>query len=823
MAQDMSVDITTNPDFQAGNAGLLASAGTAEGNAANIMGNRAKDDLEFLGTAAKMAGEGYKVYQANEAGKEASDIMDNLYAPDAEQPWVGEQAKEKVGNIDTEGKTSMELIKAAKDQGVLTAGEAQTRLAAKLKERVAANPYAAESIRKAYTLASGQGNWDVDQMQAAFREDKAKTAAAAKEHELLMFQAKDVWSSGFAGELSVEQVAADLQRGQGKGWDAMVQSQLVKKAESDRKRNEAIQKSDVITSEEKFVNFIATYKENATDGRRTVLMKYTGADAALAPPAARQGMFIAFRQETGAMYDKVMQDAADAFKQQPRTAREQEQFTKHMADLQKEKMETLEFYAKDEKRFLDMQEGYARTAKTTLEAEQLFDEAFMKLTKELYTPEQVKLMKTEDGRKLILQKYGENHPMYQGALQYQRMQVAQANRRPVELDMARQGQEHIANVAAIARGLGPNASDADKAAMQAAIVGGNRATIVQGQLKAQDVGINALKNTNGQPTISPEDTNKVIGAAMNMNDDPEATVVHLKVLTDPTHPMHNSPAIDGYKKKLNERATMWLINDEKELGYSNKIVTSLGTTGSAKDIIVSPEGKLSLNPVYAANAPISTVHRTQEHITRANHLLDIVHFTGGDRKAMAASMKAEMVNTKVNKMGAAQAEANQEIVDTVKGSVAVAAVQGAADFVRNTYKKFTGAAKEEFLDKVQGIESGGLTGGGKDAVSVKGAVGPFQIKDDAMADINKGRRIPFTNEDRKDPVKARKMASIYFDQIKETLKTDDPVVLLAAYNYGMGNVQKLMKKYPEDWITRLPQETQKYIYKMSQAPIPPRA
>jgi hypothetical protein len=424
-------------------------------------------------------------------------------------------------------------------------------------------------------------------------------------------------------------------------------------------------------------------------------------------------------------------------------------------------------------------------------------------------------MKTAEGRKLIFNKYTPDSPEYQGAQQYELMQRAQASRRPIDMEMARQGQEHMSRVTAIARGLMPGASEADKAAMQAAITAGERPVIIQGQLKAQNIGINVLKDTAKSTSVTPEQTNHIIGGAMNMNDAIDATGTHLKYLTDPTHPIHSSPAIDGYKKKLNERASMWLINDNKELGYATKIANSMSSVGSSKDISVTPEGKLSLNPVYAANAPSTSVLRTQEYINRANNLLDIVHYTGGDRKAMATSIKAEMDGVKVNRMGAAQSEANRELIGLVAGSTAAVTVQKAASFVRDTFKDLTGASREEFLDRVKSIESGGTPNEGRDAVSKAGAKGPYQIMDNAMKDINKDRRIPFTDEDRKDPIKSRQMASIYFDKIKNYFNTSDPVVLLAAYNYGMGNVRELMKKYPDDWILKLPKETQRYIYKMS--------
>jgi len=37
---------------------------------------------------------------------------------------------------------------------------------------------------------------------------------------------------------------------------------------------------------------------------------------------------------------------------------------------------------------------------------------------------------------------------------------------------------------------------------------------------------------------------------------------------------------------------------------------------------------------------------------------------------------------------------------------------------------------------------------------------------------------------------------------------------LASYNWGVGNVDKIIKKYPEDWKTKLPKETKDYITKI---------
>lgn len=114
------------------------------------------------------------------------------------------------------------------------------------------------------------------------------------------------------------------------------------------------------------------------------------------------------------------------------------------------------------------------------------------------------------------------------------------------------------------------------------------------------------------------------------------------------------------------------------------------------------------------------------------------------------------------------------------------------------------------LPAVRQVESGG----NDFAVSPAGAKGPWQFMDATAADVAKQLNMPsydiFNEKD------AEPMAEHYLGTLYD--RYQDPELALAAYNYGMGNIDKRLKNAPERSFNAiadtLPKETRNYVPKV---------
>jgi hypothetical protein len=117
---------------------------------------------------------------------------------------------------------------------------------------------------------------------------------------------------------------------------------------------------------------------------------------------------------------------------------------------------------------------------------------------------------------------------------------------------------------------------------------------------------------------------------------------------------------------------------------------------------------------------------------------------------------------------------------------------------------------EALLPAVRQVESGG----NDFAVSPSGAKGPWQFMDATADDVAKQLNMPsydiFTEKD------AEPMARHYLSTLYD--RYEDPELALAAYNYGMGNIDKRLKDASERSFNAiadtLPKETRNYVPKV---------
>ena len=111
----------------------------------------------------------------------------------------------------------------------------------------------------------------------------------------------------------------------------------------------------------------------------------------------------------------------------------------------------------------------------------------------------------------------------------------------------------------------------------------------------------------------------------------------------------------------------------------------------------------------------------------------------------------------------------------------------------------SGAVSGTFLDAVRTAE----TGNNPNQTSPTGAQGPYQFMPGTWAQYGQGGN-PF------DPVASRAAASRYFAKLSQEFGGDTDK-MLAAYNWGEGNVEKDLSKYGSAWREHLPREARRYI------------
>lgn len=93
--------------------------------------------------------------------------------------------------------------------------------------------------------------------------------------------------------------------------------------------------------------------------------------------------------------------------------------------------------------------------------------------------------------------------------------------------------------------------------------------------------------------------------------------------------------------------------------------------------------------------------------------------------------------------------------------------------------------------------------GNRNAISPRGAAGLMQIMEaTAKIDLN--------GIDRFDPVQNIRGGVEYYGRLVARYRGDLEKAV-AAYNWGMGNVDKVSKKYGQAWRAALPSETKNYL------------
>lgn len=156
--------------------------------------------------------------------------------------------------------------------------------------------------------------------------------------------------------------------------------------------------------------------------------------------------------------------------------------------------------------------------------------------------------------------------------------------------------------------------------------------------------------------------------------------------------------------------------------------------------------------------------------------------------------------------------------------VANFAISEASKIVREAETQSSPSAYNSLVSIVAQTESGNrqFTGDGQPVTSSKGAVGAMQVMPTTGPEAAKLAGVPWSLERLKtDEAYNRKLGEAY---LQEQLRANkgDVAKALAAYNAGPGALATAMEAAakagkPEDWLSRLPKETQDYVQKISGA------
>lgn len=123
------------------------------------------------------------------------------------------------------------------------------------------------------------------------------------------------------------------------------------------------------------------------------------------------------------------------------------------------------------------------------------------------------------------------------------------------------------------------------------------------------------------------------------------------------------------------------------------------------------------------------------------------------------------------------------------------------------------------LDKIWALESSRGKNKNMTKPNSSGALGHFQFLKNTWEDLVSKMGVEWDwASGAVDYEKSKKVADYYLNnnipKMLRGLKVPDSVeARLASYNWGVGNVRKMYKKYGNDWVNHLPDETENYIIK----------
>ena len=127
------------------------------------------------------------------------------------------------------------------------------------------------------------------------------------------------------------------------------------------------------------------------------------------------------------------------------------------------------------------------------------------------------------------------------------------------------------------------------------------------------------------------------------------------------------------------------------------------------------------------------------------------------------------------------------------------------------------AFDDDFFTKQIQVESSGLHKvNGRLIRSKAGALGIAQFMPSTWRWLKKAGMIPrdWDIHNKKHQMEAQKIYMNYLYQFNYGIDYDKHVLAIAAYNAGPGRVKRLAKRYGNNWIYHLPEETKNYLIKL---------
>jgi len=418
------------------NFGLIEQAGAHRGTAARIAGESDAATIKALG---EMGTTAYQTYQYTESAKEAREVMERLQSP----TWQGKKAFEAeetlrgvdaltLGNKKQAQEEFGKIVDAAKNDAI-TPERAQAELAAAMRKRIAANPGAAASIRAAYNEFSGQGNWDISEMQRAFQSGNA----AADEQKRLLEQAKTI-PAGFraivnekgetVGAFTDADYAQAFKTQSGPAWNSVLSYYNHERQKAGLVALETAAKTEGVVSERQAIGVNNAVSIGREAAMHSVDIKFAGQSwEGLPPDKLVEGM---------ATYRTEMQNSWSKFKTQAlerinavKDPVAQAAMIKHLDEQDKLARSRIDGITKDTGEFLSHMRTMSSITNDKAQGALANAQMMDKLIGFGFTSSEIDRMKNENGRREILEstKNDPSNPMRKMVVYFDQLRTAVAS------------------------------------------------------------------------------------------------------------------------------------------------------------------------------------------------------------------------------------------------------------------------------------------------------------------------------------------------------------------------------------------------------------
>jgi hypothetical protein len=675
----MSQDLGQAPDPQTANGGLLAAAGASRGKAAEIAGQVKAETIDFLGKTGAAA---YQGYQYVSAAQDAKEVMSSLNSP----TWLGEgankalESKRKLDAMHPDDPARGDVqwaadIDNAAKQGVLTQPQAQARLAQQMRERIAANPGAAATIRKAFEDYSGRSNWDVMDMQNAFATDDRAKAAQAAELQWAKEVSKDLFipAVGVDGKTGMiqatpQQVIEARASQSGATWSAM----LVKG--SGDYAQQQIKSYDAVDAHNNKLGIkSATPKIQSADAELQHQVNVLAIEASKLTPSSMSPVELtssmsAFKNKTEQVFQNNIEKLTAA-QLSATTEAERSAYKAEILKVEERKRTFIADIATKEGSYIKFAEFLSNKDKAGAEEMKTRLDYFSTILNMGFADGERDLLKSQTGRQAILNNKAmpEDHPHKQMARAMQSSVEAAISGQPAMVEAAKREQDRLHAIGTKANAIIRHLNSPEQNAAADALLSANGAEAEQTKQAVQTINSSATQTlteatkafTEGQKKMdtSDKDVNTLVANSQVFADSSKELGAMVAAYKTGTIDATLSVRKEEFNKNVATRAITWLMSDGDSYYASRTNATLMGNK-----LMLDSNGNIVLK--NASKGDFSVQVMLSDTLKRVNMLTEL-HSTasGADRKVLAQQFvdKTNALPAYDRSMAAQNARANAEI------------------------------------------------------------------------------------------------------------------------------------------------------------------